>query len=240
MTWRPISTSGVPYSFSVSQGDVTMAGSVVTAALSSGPTWGIELGDGTADYSIRVTVESYDSQDAFDEDPSEFRFTVVGGAETTVVNANTGSTTEFDPNPITGTGRLVEYSPGSGIETVRTESYTMLVELDVTSSPRIKPILQTFRGYMEADNAFTTWVRTEEGQADLSEATVTIKVRPYSRPGRQVATLTATADATGRVDFDIPALTTTQQLAPGLYRLELVAEQGETIQVIQVGLLDLA
>lgn len=240
MTWRPISESGIEFVFNDTFGTVSMAGSVVTAPLNSGPAWNISIGDGTVDYSIRVTVQSYQSDEVFDEEVSAFRFEVVAGGDTFVDNEITGNTTEFSPNPVTGTGWVVDYIPGNGVETVRDEAYTMLVELDVQSNPRIKPILQTFRGYMEADNAFTTWVRTEEGQADLSAASVTIKVRPYSRPGRQVATLTATADATGRVDFDIPALTTTQQLAPGLYRLELVAEQGETTQVIQVGLLDLA
>lgn len=239
MTWRPISESGIEFEFNDTFGTVSIDGSVVTAPFNSGPSWNIVIGDGTVDYSIRITVQSYESEEVFDEEVSAFRFEVAAGGETFVDNENTGNTTEFAPNPVTGNGCVVDYIPGNGVETVRSEAYTILIELDVQSSPRIKPILQTFRGYMGADNVFTTWVRTEEGRADLSAAAVTIKVKPYSRPGKEVATVTATADENGRVDFTVTGLTTTQQLAPGLFRLELLADQGDTTQVVQVGLLEL-
>ena len=55
-----------------------------------------------------------------------------------------------------------------------------------------------------ADASVTCFVRTEDGRPDLSAATVDAVIRAY---GKQfpIATLTATGDANGKVDFIVPA-----------------------------------
>lgn len=134
MTWRPIAESGVPFEFNDTFGTVSISGSTVTAPLNSGPAWNIVIGDGSTDYNIRVTVQSYDSQVVFLDDPSAFRFELAGGGDTTVTNENTGTTTEFSPNPVLGVGRIVDYIPGSGVETSRDEAYSMLVEIEAAET----------------------------------------------------------------------------------------------------------
>ncbi|ALN79498.1 hypothetical protein [Lysobacter antibioticus] len=148
MAWRPIAVSGIPFVFNDTFGTVSMAGSTVTAPMNSGPAWYIMIGDETVDYPIRITVQSYSSEQQFIEDPSNFSFEVVGGGITTVINENTGNTTEFSPNPVTGTGHYVDYIPGNGVETVRTEAYSMLVELDVVASGGCQEHGRTTRAFV--------------------------------------------------------------------------------------------
>lgn len=236
MAWRPIAQSGVPFSFL--GGAAELSGSTVTAPFSVTPSWQISIADGAVDYNIRVTMQAYQSTMQFEEEPSAFTFTAVGDVETTVTNLSPGTTNEFSPNPVLGTGYQVAYIPGIGNETSRSESYTMLVELDVVSMPAIKPILQTFRGYRGADSAFRTWVRTDEGRADLSAATVTVRVYAYDSRAMQLE-LSATADALGMVEFTLPQATTERQLPGNLYRLELVIAVDGGVQLAQLGILEL-
>lgn len=236
MAWRPIAQSGVPFTFL--GGDAEISGSTVTAPFSVTPGWEIQLDGGAADYSVRVTMQAYQSTMQFEEEPSAFTFTTVGDVETVVTNLNEGTTSAFSPNPVIGTGYRVVYTPGIGSETSRSESYTMLVELDVVSVPTIKPILQTFRGYHGADSAFRTWVRTDEGRADLSAATVTVRVYGYDSRTMQLE-LSATADALGMVEFTLPQGSAERQLPGNLYRLELVVAAGGGVQLAQLGILEL-
>lgn len=128
MAWRPIAQSGVPFTFL--GGDAEISGSTVTAPFSVTPDWEIQLDEGAADYSIRVTMQAYQSTMQFEEEPSAFTFTTVGDVETVVTNLNVGTTSAFSPNPVLGTGWRVVYTPGIGSETSRSESYSMLVEIE--------------------------------------------------------------------------------------------------------------
>lgn len=129
MTWRPIAESGVDFEFNTAFGSPSMLGSLVSASMQSGPAWDISFPD-NVDRNIRVTVQTYDSQVAFDEAPSVFTFRPLVGADVEVVNEIEGATAEFEPNPVSGRGHTVSYSPGNGVETVRDEAYSMLVEVE--------------------------------------------------------------------------------------------------------------
>lgn len=128
MTWRPIAQSGVPFTFA--GGAAELSGSTVVAPFSVTPDWEIELAGGAEDYAIRVTVQAYQSTMQFEEEPSTFTFTTAGDVETVVTNGNEGTTSAFSPNPVLGSGCRVVYTPGVGTETSRSESYTMLVEVE--------------------------------------------------------------------------------------------------------------
>lgn len=246
MAFVPLADSGVSYVLDGST-DVAIISSIVQTTaegLAFDPDWSIVLGDGSLDYSIRITPLPYISNgQGFGEGPSSFRFTRVDSSTSDVVNGDEGETAdEFIPNPVTGTGRKIDYIPGTGTETSRYESWQMLVEIEEVEPPAvlgpIRPILQTFRGYRGSDSVLTTWIRTDEGRADLSASDVRVRVYAYDQ-NTMLAEIEADASALGRVDFTIPAATAQRQLHYSLYRLELVVVTAGVSQVVQVGLLEL-
>ncbi|QWF19292.1 hypothetical protein [Lysobacter capsici] len=101
------------------------------------PDWSLVLGDGSVDYSVRITPLPYTSiGQGFGEGPSSFRFTRADSSTADVVNGDAGETAdEFIPNPVTGTGRKIDYFPGTGSETSRNESWQMLVEIEDVAPP---------------------------------------------------------------------------------------------------------
>lgn len=139
MTWLPLADSGVSYVLDGSP-DVAIIGSIVQTTVDGvafDPDWSIVLGDGSLDYSIRITPLPYTSiGQGFGEGPSSFRFTRADASTGDVVNGDEGETAdEFIPNPVTGTGRKIDYIPGTGTETSRNESWQMLVEIEDASPP---------------------------------------------------------------------------------------------------------
>ncbi|KAF1692663.1 hypothetical protein [Pseudoxanthomonas koreensis] len=79
-----------------------------------------------------------------------------------------------------------------------------------------------FRAYAGADTTLTCWIRDEAGRHDLSGADVTVVVK---RPnGYVVATLEATGSDQGEVTFEVTADTVSQQLAPGVFNVEILAD----------------
>lgn len=246
MAFVPLADSGVSYVLDGSS-DVELVGSTVLTTVDGvafDPDWSIVLGDGSVDYSIRITPLPYTSiGQGFGEGPSRFRFTRVDTTIADVVNGDEGETAdEFIPNPVTGTGRKIDYIPGTGTETSRNESWQMLVEIEEVAPPTvlgpIRPILQTFRGYRSSDSVLTTWARTDEGRADLSSSDVRVRIYAYDH-NTMLAEIEADASTLGRVDFAIPAATAQRQLHYSLYRLELVVVTAGVSQVVQVGLLEL-
>lgn len=139
MTWLPLADSGVSYVLDGSP-DVAIISSIVQTTaegLAFDPDWSIVLGDGSVDYSIRITPLPYTSVgQGFGEGPSSFRFTRVDTSIADVINGDEGETAdEFIPNPVTGSGRKIDYIPGAGTETSRNESWQMLIEIEDVAPP---------------------------------------------------------------------------------------------------------
>ena len=79
-----------------------------------------------------------------------------------------------------------------------------------------------------SDTDLETWIRDEAGQVDLSGVALEVLVRPYS--GRcPAATLGATGDAEGRVQWSVTA-DQARRLGAGLYRVVIRrADRGELL-----------
>lgn len=134
--WVPIAESEIGFEFVPFTENVEMSGSTITATAEglSGSSWTMTTG---AAVEFRITVSDYISPQDLGEDPSFFDF---GSATETVTNAITGPATAFDPNPVTSTEAYdaAAYSSGSGGETSRPESYSMLVEVLICDEPPIE------------------------------------------------------------------------------------------------------
>jgi hypothetical protein len=155
MAFVPLADSGVSYVLDGST-DVELVGSAVLTTVDGvafDPDWSILLGDGSVDYNIRITPLPYTSiGQGFGEGPSSFRFTRVDTSTGDVVNGDDGETAdEFIPNPVTGTGRKIDYIPGTGTETSRNESWQMLVEIE-----EVEPAADTCKELGRTTRAFVS------------------------------------------------------------------------------------
>ena len=86
---------------------------------------------------------------------------------------------------------------------------------------------QPQRAYLGADNEMAVYLRTDAGRRDMSGAEE-IKALVKRWNGHVVAEVEATGDANGRVAFTVTQELGEQQLAPGTFALQIVAD-GEVV-----------
>ncbi len=94
-------------------------------------------------------------------------------------------------------------------------------------------VQQPHRLYLGADNVVAIYLRDDDGARDMSGA-VSIVAAVKRWNGCTVAEIEATGEASGRVAFTVTQELGEQQLAPGAFALQIVAD-GE---VVATGILE--
>lgn len=92
---------------------------------------------------------------------------------------------------------------------------------------------QPQRAYLGADNVISVYVRTDSGRRDMSGAeSIVARVKRWN--DHVVAEIEATGDANGRVAFTVTQELGEQQLAPGTFVFQIVADD----EVVATGTLE--
>ena len=85
--------------------------------------------------------------------------------------------------------------------------------------------MQTFRAYSNTDTALTLYVRDDAGQMDLEEVdAIELAIYRYGVPGEPLTTVVAANPSIGKVTATITAELTANELGPGRFRMDLVAD----------------
>lgn len=180
---------------------------------------------------FRITISGYTVEEAPDF-PAGFEWGI-GDDYDSQDNTSSSPTTEFTPNPMIFTapnGGDMGYRGPAFSEGNYNATYTMLIEVwtdgpeppTPPSGGRVFVARHQFRAYAGASTALRCWIRDEAGRHDLSGAEVSVLVK---RPnGYVIATLPATGSDQGEVTFEVTADTVSQQLAPGVFNVEIQAD----------------
>lgn len=85
--------------------------------------------------------------------------------------------------------------------------------------------MHTFRAYSNTDTALTLYVRDDAGQKDLDEVdAITLSILRYGVPGEALVTVAATSPSVGKVTATISASVSSDDLGPGRYRMDTLAD----------------